>query len=776
MRNKKSKLDTLLGLSFNLLRTGRSREASDLFRQILQIDPKQPDALHYLGVYAHETGRLEEAVQLIVQSLQVFPNNAGALNSLAGVLKDQRRFPEALEFYQAAVGMSPNESYLHSNLGLIYIELKQLEAAIACFEMAIKLDSKSCPAHSNLGRAYQNLGDWNKALECYFRALSLKADEPIVLSNIGSILNEQGRYADALSYHEAALRISPNSDVAHSNLGAALQALGRVPEGIASCWRALQINPKSYNALNNLGNAYRRQGDFGQAIACLKKAVELEPANYLAYNNLGTTYSEEGLLEESLGYFRKALELEPTLMHVHRNLGATLYLAGETEESVGCLRKALELKPDCAEAFSDLLFALNHLRQDTPAALFAEHVRFGKQFEAPFVSEKRQFLNFPDPDRRLRVGFVSGDLREHPVANFIEPVFSNIDKSQFEIYCYENHPVNDAVSERLKTKVEFWANVDRMSDEELASRIREDGIDILVDLSGHTTLNRLLVFARKPAPVQVTMIGYMQTTGLSAMDYRITDESLDPTGSSEHLSTEKLIRLPAGASRFVPPENCPPVNELPALKNGYVTFASFNKTSKITPEAVECWARLLKATPGSKLLVMGGSSQAVVTGLGAHGIGPERLELLKIMPMKGYLEVHHRVDFYLDTFPYNGGTTSLIATWMGLPFVTIEGCSTISRVGACILRGVGLDELIATTSDEYVEKAVAAVQDLPRLAEWRSVLRERRMAGIGGDTTEFTKQLEGAFRGIWREWCERVLKDGEEQLVVDEPDLVGVPE
>ena len=226
----------------------------------------------------------------------------------------------------------------------------------------------------------------------------------------------------------------------------------------------------------------------------------------------------------------------------------------------------------------------------------------------------------------------------------------------------------------------------------------------------------------------------------------------------------------------MPPENCPPVNELPALKNGYVTFASFNKTSKITPEAVECWARLLKATPGSKLLVMGGSSQAVVTGLGAHGIGPERLELLKIMPMKGYLEVHHRVDFYLDTFPYNGGTTSLIATWMGLPFVTIEGCSTISRVGACILRGVGLDELIATTSDEYVEKAVAAVQDLPRLAEWRSVLRERRMAGIGGDTTEFTKQLEGAFRGIWREWCERVLKDGEEQLVVDEPDLVGVPE
>ena len=310
-------------------------------------------------------------------------------------------------------------------------------------------------------------------------------------------------------------------------------------------------------------------------------------------------------------------------------------------------------------------------------------------------------------------------------------------------------------------KVEFWSNVNQLSDADLASRIREDQIDILVDLSGHTGLNRLLVFARKPAPIQVTMIGYMQTTGLAAMDYRITDVLLDPIGISEHLSTEKLIRFSEKAAPFQPPADCPPVNELPALKNGYVTFASFNKPSKITPIAFEAWAKILKATPGSRLLMVGVSSDFVAKTMAVHGIGAERLDLFERKPTKEYLALHHQADFCLDTFPYNGGSTNLIAVWMGLPFVSIQGSTTISRCGAALLQLVNLPELIATDPDDYVQKAVAAVQDLSRLAEWRKSLRSRSASLDAGGPGDSTKQLEQAFRQIWWNWCDSVSINSE---------------
>ena len=750
MSNKKSKVEELLERAFYFQGKRRFDKSSELFRKILSIEPEQPDALYALGIIAYEGGQREAAVQLIVQSLRANSNNVPALNSLAGILKEQRQFADAAEIYQAALAIAPNDAYLHSNLGVVFMEMRQMNAAIACLNRSLELDPQAYAAHCNLGSIFQGQGQLQMAMDCYMRALALRPKEPVVLSNIGSILNERGLYSEAVRYFELAIQIAPKSEVAHSNLGAALQRLGRVPEAIASCWRALEINPRSYNALNNLGNALRRQREFAQATACLKKAQELNPDCYLAHFNLGTVLSSQGLLDESLVCFHKALELAPELMTVHRYLGATLYLKGDSEESVKLLRKALAMQPDCADAFSDLLFVLNHLRQMTPEELFAEHLRFGERFNG--LLEPIPHSNSPEPERRLRVGFVSGDLREHPVSNFIGPVFNTYDRSQFEVYCYENHPVNDAVSERLKAQVDAWFNVDLLSDAELARQIRSDGIDILVDLSGHTTLNRLLVFARKPAPVQVTMIGYIQTTGLAAIDYRITDSSLDPVGATEHLSTEKLIRLPAGAAPFLPPPDCPPVNELPALKNGYVTFGSFNKQSKVTPEAFAAWARILHAVPGSKLLMIGASCDAIADTMASHGIGPERLELFKSMPMPDYLKLHHRVDLYLDTFPYNGGTTSLIASWMGLPFVTVEGPSPLSRCGAALLNAVGLSELIAATADEYAQKAVAAVQDLPRLAEWRAMLRPCREPQVG-DGSGFTRQLETAFREMWKEWA-----------------------
>ena len=753
-----SKIERILEKAVSFQRTGRPRKAEELFQQILALDPNQPDALYHLGVIAHESGRLEQAVQLFIKSLQTDSNDEVALIALAGVLKDQHRFAEAVEFYQAALAISPNAAYLHSNLGLVFNEMQRSEEAICCYQTALELDPKLFPAHTNLGGIFQKQGEWQKALDCYRKALALNPRITVALANSGAILNDQERYGEAVWYHEAALKLEPNLDLVHNNLGVAFQRSGRGPEAIECYWRALKINPGSYLALSNLGGALWDQHQHEQSIACLKKALEIKPDCFKTWDRLGIALKEKALMEEGLACFHKALELTTGLKNeivapICRNIAGVHFDAGRTRESVEWFRKAQELKPDGAENFSDLLFVLNHLQLETPEALFAEHLRFGQQFDR--LLDPTPHSNSIERDRRLRVGFVSGDLRDHAMAYFIEPILSNLTKSQFEIFCYENHAVNDAVSERFMTKVDSWCNVDSFSDDQLASRIRADQIDILVDLSGHTSRNRLLVFARKPAPVQVSMLGYIQTTGLSAMDYRITNENLDPTGTTEHLNTEKLIRLAAGVLMFQPPANCPPVNELPALKNGYVTFGSFNKSAKITPEVFETWSNLLKAMPTSKLLVAGLSCDFVVKTMAQYGIGPERLELHHRQPMQPYLALHNQVDFVLDTFPYNGGTTSQIAVWMGLPFVTIEGNTTISRCGACLLNEIGFAELIARDPDEYVRKAVAAVQDFERLAQWRRQLRPRHKVGLEAGSAYYTRHLEQAFRGIWWDWCDK---------------------
>jgi predicted O-linked N-acetylglucosamine transferase (SPINDLY family) len=451
-------------------------------------------------------------------------------------------------------------------------------------------------------------------------------------------------------------------------------------------------------------------------------------------------------------YLRKAVELDPEDAEAHRNLGCICYLAGKATDAVASLRKALEIKPDFIGAYSDMLFALNYVPH-TPEELFAEHVRFGKQFGEPLYKVAPPNRNKAEVNRRLRVGYVSGDLRLHPVANFIEPVLANYSREGFEVYCYANQEINDAVTERLRSMVDCWRQVSALSDDELAEAIRKDGIDILVDLSGHTALNRLLVFARKPAPVQVTMFGCMQTTGVPGVDYRITSEVLDPTGTSEHLNTEELVRLPAGAAPFLAHAECPEVNELPALKNGCVTFASFNNPSKVTAEVIATWAAVLHAAPGARMLIVGRDGDQLGGAIEAHGIAPERLEFLKLLPIKEFLALHHRVDIALDTFPYNGGVTSFVSAWMGVPFVTISGDDAVSRVGESVLRVAGLPELVAADTAEYVRKAVNAAGDLQRLAGWRKAMRPHLEEwGNGGAT--FTAQLEQAYRDMWQCWCE----------------------
>ncbi len=699
-------------------RAGRLDEAAKNYRQILSEDPRQPDALHLLGVVAQSVGQLDEAVELISESLRVNPNNVSAINNLAGVLKDQARYSDAIEFYEAAIAASPAEAYLHSNLGNALRESGKLEEAGAAHQRALELDPDSYAAHSNLGSVLDAQGRFADAIACYRHALTLNPQSHETLVNLGVTLKRQGKLAEAEESLRRALDVRPRSDAALANLGSLLLQQGRIEEAFVTLQLALDVNPRNVTALINMGNVLKDLGRFTAAHECLQQAVQLAPDSHLAHNNLGTVLNE----------------------------------LGHAAEAAACFRRALELKPDYHWAHSNLLFTMQYLPEVDRAELFAEHRAYDEKFAAPFSASSVEHRNARDPERRLRIGYVSGDFREHSVAFFIEPVLASHDPTQVEVFCYANQVGGDAMTAHLRALVPHWREVASLSDDALAERIRRDEIDILIDLSGHTARHRLLTFARKPAPVQATMIGYMHTTGLSAMDYRITDVTLDPPGTSEAFSTETLVRLPAGAATFHPPATCPPVNELPALTNGHITFGAFNNPAKVTPEAIEAWAEIMNVVPGSRLLVVGRGGNAIQPRLEAHGIAADRIETIERQPLLQYLALHHRCDLLLDSFPYNGGTTGLFAIWMGVPFITVDSEQTTGRAGGGLLRPIGLSRLIATNAADYTLKAVEAASDLPRLAEWRRTLRDRLAPLLGGGDA-YTRQLEGAFRDMWRTWC-----------------------
>lgn len=406
---------------------------------------------------------------------------------------------------------------------------------------------------------------------------------------------------------------------------------------------------------------------------------------------------------------------------------------------------------------SNLLFCLSHDPHATPQEVFAEYRAFGDRFEAPFRDRWPEHRNLPDPGRTLRVGFVSGDFLNHAVASFVEPLWAALDAKQVEIWAYANHRVEDEVSVRLKGLAHRWRKVAVMSDEELAGQIREDGIDILFDLSGHTGGNRLLAFARKPAPIQVSWIGNPNTTGLKAMDYYLADRFSAPPGLLDSLFTEKIVRLPSGAL-FQPLDPAPAVNGLPALQSGVLTFGSFNRSDKLTKEVVALWSRVLNAVPGSRML-LGSVSDAsqkenLAEQFARHGVDGGRLVFHPRAGMMAYLALHHQVDLILDTFPFGGGTTSCHAAWMGVPVLTLAGKTMSSRVGLIINSNLGLPEFITETEDAFVAQAVRWSQQLPELAALRAGLRSRVLASPLCQTQATARWLELALRTMWHRWCE----------------------
>lgn len=543
---------------------------------------------------------------------------------------------------------------------------------------------------------------------------------------------------------------------AYRALGEMAMQRGDRPAALDNLLKALQFNPALEGVYCPLCVLLLQSGRAADAKTVMLEGLKRFPGQPDFDYYLGNLLLKEGAYDDAIASFERVLAVQPDYPEVLSNLGLALKNRGQPEAALEAFRRALALDPGLSETHSNLLLTMLYCAGLAPADIYAEHLRFAARFEAPLRPSWQPHANPPEPHRRLKIGYVSADFCRHTAANLIEPVLANHDKSAFEIYLYYNHTVEDEATRRFIGLADHWRPCRDDSDQQLAESIRADGIDILVDLSGHTAGNRLLAMARKPAPLQASWMGYQFTTGLASIDYRISDAATDPPGMTERYHSETVLRLPA-QGQFQPDPDSPPVGPLPALGAGHVTFACLNNLAKINQTAVRLWARILHAVPDARMILGHAGQPAVRQRLldmfAREGVPAQRLLPQPTMTRAEYLALHQHIDLALDSFPYNGGTTTFHALWMGVPVVALAGDTPVSRAGTTLMTAAGHPEFVAASEDDYVALAVAWANDLPRLAHVRDTLRAGAGKMMGSDPHYLTRPLEALYREIWQRWC-----------------------
>ncbi len=671
------------------------------------------------GISHHQAGRLQQAEAIYRQLLQVNPEHADALY-LSGVIAFQKgELDTAVVLISKAISLNPLKADYYSKLGLVLREQNKVDAAIACYQKALSIKPDCTEVYNNLGVAFKYQGNLDAAITCYEKALSMMPNDVNARINIGAALREQGKLDAAFEHIHKVIALKPDFAAAYNVLGIILMEQGKLEASVEYYQKALSIKPDNAEGCYNLGISYKKQGKLEAAAECYRKALSIAPGYANAYKGLGNLLMEQGRQEQALTFYEQGLTFNPS----------------------------------CAPLHHSLIFSTSRAFADDGAKVFELSKRFGKQFETGLNYPLHQ--NNATPDRRLRIGYVSGDFRDHSVTYFIEPILANHNRQNVEIFCYYNHHRVAPVTRRLMDCADHWRSIFGISDENAEKLVRQDAIDILVDLSGHTAFNRLLLFARKPAPVQVTWIGYPATTGLSAMDYRFTNNYINPPDWNDQHHTEKLIRF-STSSCFQREKTLPEINALPALKNGYLTFASFHAHNKIPPATISLWAKVLSALPNARLALCPDSAKdQFIRQFQALGVSPDRLDFFSQQPLPQYLALHNEVDIMLDTVPYNGGTVSRHSLWMGVPILTLAGRQAVSRVGLALMTDLGLETFVAECETDFVDNARRWADDFAGLAQVRSSLREKMQNAPFSNPTLAVNELESAYRQMWRTWCEQ---------------------
>ena len=807
--------------TINLYNEGQLRSAVDHAQVLTRQYPKAFAAWNILGAAFQGLGQFVEASKAFKKVTELNPNYAYGFNNLGVTFKEQGKLNDAIEAFKRALSLKSDYAAAYVNMGNALQEKGELGAAIENFKLAIKLEPENAETYCNLGNALQKNGEYSAGVDNYKKAIKIKPDHAVAYYNMGAALTEQGELSAAINSYEQAIKIEPNHAEAYYNMGTALTEQGKLDAAIESLKQAIKIKSGYPEANYNLGQALSKKGELDAAIDHYKEAIKVKPDYTEAYNNLGVLFTRKLDCHAATHCFKQAIKIKPNCPKAYYNLGNFLDQSGESNAAIDSYKQAIEIKPDYAEAYSNLgviftrkldyrsathcfkqairikpdypeprinlakqaydvgdtenamtmyskilesnpghpeatnnlIYAIPRINNSEMENSFTEICSYAQLMESPFVSERPIHNNMNDPDRCLQIGFVSGDFRNHEVTLYCFKLFSHLYQySSLETHAYHNHFTEDAVTKELKNYFHNWNSVAHLSDNQLTSTIVKDKIDILIDLSNHTKNNRLCVFARKPAPLQVTSIGLPNTTGLSAVDYYF--------GRGEHpigkQFSECYAALPVTAA-YGPVEEMPPVNALPALENGFITFGSFNMVSKVTRQCIVLWSRLLREIPNSRLLFAGQIGKISQSKF-EKWFCEERIELSRIIfqprvSRNEYYRLHHKVDVLLTAFPHSGSTTIANALWMGVPSMIFSQDGDVTKTGGLVLSYAGLQDFCLKNEDDFVAKGQVLADNLTKLACIRTKLRKTFSTSEYCNPNAAAASWEAGLRKIWKRWC-----------------------
>lgn len=729
------------------------------YRDAVALAPDSVDAHIGLGYALQESRQWPAALEALAGAARLQPENFDAAYLAGQVCMSLQRPAEAAGHFTKALALRGAFEPLYGELCQALFQTGALDQARQAIALGIQNFPNNATFHLFLGNLHFQRNESDEASACYVQALRLNPNLPGVHGNLGAILTKQGNWQAALASFDRAVQLDGRELDFQMGRYQCLFHLGRRDEALQALHSAQAIAPHAANVQQNLGFMYLQAGRHAEAESHSRKALAIDPLNADAHNNLNALLIVLGRFNEAEKNARTACALNPTSAIFQSNLGGCLLRQGRLMEAEACFRQAVELDPRHIESGSNLLFALSADPRASPADYLAEARRVGQRLTtvmgAPFVEWPA--ANTASESSPLRVGLVSGHLCNGSVGYFLEGLVAHLDPAKVQLIAYYTGHTRDALSERIQPRFSQWNAVQNLRAHDLAQKIHDDGIQVLIDLNGHTEGNSLPVFALKPAPVQVSWLGYWASTGLPTIDFVLADPACVPAADRVHF-TERLRDMPHTRLCFTPPTSPLQVGPPPCLRQPFFTFGSYQSLTKIHDGVLAAWGRVLQAVPHARLHL---TSHQVVSDatfqqlfdqrLLTARIDPARVTVAGPVPREAYLASYAQIDIVLDTFPYTGGTTTCEALWMGVPTLTIRGDSMIARQGASMLECVGLTDWIAQDEDDYVALAVAHAGALDQLAALRLSLRDRALSSPLFDTKRFARDWEAALQAIWRE-------------------------
>lgn len=732
-------------------RVGKLSEAAETYKEILRVDAAHPDALHLLGLIESKQGNHADAIHLIEQAAAAAPASTVILGNLGVVLRRAGRTSAAIDAYRRALALDPENADIYFNLGKSLKAAGDFGEAETAFRKAISLAPEKPSAWLSLASLYADR-ETSAAVQIAEQAVHYCPDNVDVHMNVGALYRKAGRSEDALRAYRRAVELAPRKVDALCRLASSLISGRDVEEGQKYLALAQSIEPESIHVLNALGLLHNTLGNATAAINVFRRAIELYPEYGTAHSNLSSALRKLGEVSDSLAAVQRGIELEPKNIESKVIEGGALMLLGRLKEAERAFRSAIDMKDGYRDAHDSLLMCQHYQPEQTAHSILQSHLEWNRLYAEHLGGG----LAFPDGgqnDRKIHIGFVSADLGAHPVGYFTVRLFESLDRDRFSTTVYSDRLGNDVMSERIKRSVDRWYDTAPLTDDQLTETIREHQVDILFDMAGHTAQNRMLVFARRAARVQISWAGYVGTTGLSTMDYLLADNYHTPLGVEANF-TEKLLRMPNGYVTYCAPEGLPEVGPLPALRNGYVTFGAMCNPAKVNPDVLRLWSQILQRAPESRLMLSycgwpdPANRQRVLHGLGPS-ICPSRVRFEYKTGPAGLMALYGDVDVALDTFPYSGGLTTIEALWMGVPTITLPGDRFEGRHSLSHLTNVGLNDCIAASETEYIDKALRLAADVPGLSQLRAGLRDKMLASPLCNGPLFAEHFGLLMQQVW---------------------------